>query len=222
MTETHNISHRRTNCGRPTYRFSYQKNMISLQTPCFEPTCNTCARHQPAIAAFEHDQCISPLALPEPAYPFAAAAAATQRLDRCKEQSFAEVQERLRRLSDWHVRNAPAVKARRGAVEGGRVEKKGATMGGRYGARFRRRVVLRFDGRLNEYRKQVGEVKKRRRREQQRSRRVVLKFKRLDDFVRLSEQWVEGEGRAAAPPAEEGRRLFLVIGKDDTLKCRWK
>lgn len=179
---------RRTNCGKPLYRFGYAKNTITLATPCFEPTCNTCAWQQPAPARF--DDSISPRTTAELLL--------------------------LRRLGDLHVRNPPPVKARgkrggAGVREGAGAERR------RVRARLRRRIVLRFVDRADGYRELVRglEAREARRKRVRRGRGVVLRFERVEEFARLSR-------RLAAREAEEGKRLFLVIGKGDSLRCEWR
>lgn len=44
---------RRTNCGRPIYRFKYERDRVTLSMPCFEPTCRTCLDCQTAVEMFE-------------------------------------------------------------------------------------------------------------------------------------------------------------------------
>lgn len=198
---------RRTNCGKPLYRFGYAKNTITLATPCFEPTCNTCAWQQPGLARF--DDSISPRTTAE----LLLLLLLRRRSARCV--AAAAVEQQLRRLGDLHVRNAPPVKARgkrcgAGVREGAGAERR------RVGARRRRRIVLRFVDRADGYRELVRGLEARRRRlRRERAGGVVLKFERVEEFARLSR-------RLAAREAEEGKRLFLVIGKGDSLRCEWR
>lgn len=194
---------RRTNCGKPLYRFGYAKNTITLATPCFEPTCNTCAWQQPALARF--DDSISPRTTAE-------LLLLRRRSARCVA---AAVEQQLRRLGDLHVRNAPPVKARGKRGGAGMRESVGAERR-RVGVRLRRRIVLRFVDRADGYRELVRGLEARRRRlRRERARGVVLKFERVEEFARLSR-------RLAAREAEEGKKLFLVIGKGDSLRCEWR
>ncbi|GME58748.1 uncharacterized protein LTHEOB_2659 [Neofusicoccum parvum] len=108
---------KRTNCGRLTYRFSYAAHKVTLQTPCFEPTCNTCARAQPAVAAFED----SPSAAsPPPHYQDVLDAQQRELVRRRRERCEREVGERLRRVGELAVANAAAVKETGGEFEGER------------------------------------------------------------------------------------------------------
>ncbi|KAB2577558.1 hypothetical protein DBV05_g3672 [Lasiodiplodia theobromae] len=222
------ITTRRTNCRKPLYRFSYGKDKITLATPCFEHGCNTCSLRQPAVGAFHDDNTsiISPCTT-------LACLTDEELLRHRQEACYRNVQEKLRKLSILHVRNAPPVKMRTKtvrAVKSGRVEKKKADMGDdtpkpqqrkttsdKSGARFRNRLVLRFHGKTDAS-KMLSNDSENVENQQREKQLVVLKFQRhVEEFAKLS-----GEIEKKTAQLTQGQRLFLVIGKGDKLSCFWK
>ncbi|KAL0259621.1 hypothetical protein SLS55_005358 [Diplodia seriata] len=222
---THPLSNRRTNCGKPIYRFSYGRDTIALATPCFEPHCNICTLRQPAVGIYDDNNSAAPTS---------AARLSEDELRYRKTACYRSVKEQLRRISQLHVSNAMPVKTRKrtgGAVQSGRVEKKKwnkmtevkrespspqqRETNSRYALRFtRRRLVVRFRHRLSAFRTLLSSEKQSPKQKQL----LVLKFENhVERFARLAK---ELERKAAVP--KEGQKLFLIIGKGDTLRCLWK
>ncbi|KAL1634057.1 hypothetical protein SLS58_010851 [Diplodia intermedia] len=203
---THPLSNRRTNCGKPIYRFSYGRDTIALATPCFEPHCNICTLRQPAVGIYD-DASAS-------AAPPAARLISEDELRHRKAACYRSVKEQLRRISQLHISNAMPVKTRKrrggGGVRSGRVEKKKTTTKRGSPSPQQRET----NSRLSAFRTLLAEQLEQSPKQQ---RLVVLKFENVERLARLAE---ELEGKAAVP--KEGQRLFLIIGKGDTLRCVWK
>ncbi|KAH7055952.1 hypothetical protein B0J12DRAFT_697729 [Macrophomina phaseolina] len=204
--------HRRTNCGKPRYRFSYEKNRITLATPCFEPRCNTCAWQQPAISRFAAN------APPEAGF-------TDDRLRRRSLACCAAVEQQLRRIGDLHVRNAPLVKVRGGRAEkSGRGAEQQRYAGSRLRLFLRDRTVLKFEDRLEEYRKSVRRLernesrKQQQQQQQQHSRKVMLSIEQAE-FARLAGQLATSE--AALQGSVDEMKLFLIV-KGDTMRPEWR
>ncbi|OJD30865.1 uncharacterized protein BKCO1_5500015 [Diplodia corticola] len=221
-------SSRRTNCGKPKYRFGYGKHTITLTTPCFQHHCNTCASRQPAIGVYDASSDndddnnssssaidgTSPHTTPATAEHFTAS-----KLYRRKEDSRRAVDEKLRKISLLHVHNAPAVKLRK--TRSGRVVKNRNTkvkntmlsspppqrqkQDEMEMANTSRELLMDLDkGKLSEKQKLV----------------VVLKFS--DQLKRFAEMSKDFEKKKKAPMPMEGQKLFLIVGKGDTLRCEWR
>ncbi|KKY20420.1 hypothetical protein UCDDS831_g04762 [Diplodia seriata] len=201
---THPLSNRRTNCGKPIYRFSYGRDTIALATPCFEPHCNICTLRQPAVGIYDDNNSAAPTS---------AARLSEDELRHRKTACYRSVKEQLRRISQLHVSNAMPVKTRKrtgGAVQSGRVEKK----------KWNKMTEVKRESPSPQQRETNSRtlLESSEKQSPKQKQLLVLKFENhVERFARLAK---ELERKAAVP--KEGQKLFLIIGKGDTLRCLWK